>query len=145
METKNIGIKVKQPSKTCEDKKCPFHGNVKLRKRIFTGVIIAKDTHKTATVEWTYKLFIPKYERHETRRTRVHVHNPPCIDAKIGDVVRIAQTRPLSKTKNFVIIKDIGKERGFAAQLEAEEEAKAVIEKKEKKEKESEEAKEEGK
>jgi small subunit ribosomal protein S17 len=34
----------------------------------------------------------------------MHAHNPPCINAKEGDVVKIAECRPLSKTKKFVVI-----------------------------------------
>ena len=131
--TKKMKENKKAPKKECEDKKCPFHGNTVLRGRTFVGVIMKKDTHKTATVEWYYKLFVPKYERYETRRTRIHVHNPPCIDANIGDRVKVAEARPISKTKNFVIIENLGKEKGFEEKLEAEEEAKEVIEKKERK------------
>jgi small subunit ribosomal protein S17 len=43
------------------------------------------------------------------RRTRVKAHNPESIDAKEGDTVRIAETRPLSKTKNFVVIEIVKK------------------------------------
>ena len=120
---KNIGIKVNAPKKECKDSKCPFHGNLKPRGRTFTGVVLAKDTHRTATIEWTYSIFIPKYERSETRRTKIHVHNPPCIDANVGDIVRVAETRPLSKTKNFVIIENLGKKKGFIEELAAREEA----------------------
>ena len=134
VEAKNIGIEVKAPKETCEDKKCPFHGNIKLRGRTFTGVIVAKDTHKTATVQWSYKVSVPKYERTEARRTKVHAHNPSCINANVGDVVKIAETRPLSKTKNFVIIENYGKEKGFEEKLEAMEEAQEIIDKKERKE-----------
>ena len=115
----------------CEDKKCPFHGNVKPRGRVLKGTVLAKDTHRTATIERRYSIFIPKYERSETRISKIHVHNPSCIDAEIGDIVLIAETRPLSKTKNFVIIKKIGKEKGFAVKLEAREEAKVEEKKKE--------------
>ncbi len=45
-----------------------------------------------------------RYERYEKRRTRVAAHNPPCINAKEGDKVVIAECRPLSRTKKFVII-----------------------------------------
>jgi len=38
------------------------------------------------------------------KRSRVAAHNPVCINAKIGDKVRIAECRPISKTKAFVII-----------------------------------------
>ena len=59
-ESKNIGIKVKKPGKACTDKKCPFHGEIGLRGKMFTGVVLARDTHGSATVEWTYTIFIPK-------------------------------------------------------------------------------------
>jgi len=121
---RTIGIKVKMPSKQCNDKKCPFHGNLNIRGRTFTGVIIKKDVHKTATVEWNRKIKIPKYERYEKKRTKIHVHNPPCIDAKEGNKVMIAECKPISKTKNFVIIEDLGKQFGFEQIEEAREEAK---------------------
>jgi small subunit ribosomal protein S17 len=130
-ESKNIGIDVKKPGKSCTDKKCPFHGEITLRGKMFTGVVLARDTHRSATVEWTYTIFIPKFERSETRRTKIHVHNPPCIDAEIGDIVKIAETKPLSKTKNFVIIENLGKEKGFIEKMAARQEAK-VKEKEEK-------------
>ena len=88
----------------CDDKKCPFHGKVTLHGRRFSGKVISKDAHKTATVMWYRKVYIPKYERRMTKRTKLRVHNPPCINADIGDDVIIAETRPLSKTKHFVII-----------------------------------------
>lgn len=121
---KNIGISAKAPEKTCTDKKCPFHGGLKLRGRIFTGVVLAKDTHRTATIEWSYSVLVPKYERREPRRTKIRVHNPPCIDANIGDMVRVSETKPLSKTKNFVIIENLGKKKGFIEEMEAREESK---------------------
>jgi len=136
---KNIGIKVKQPGIECNDKKCPFHGNLAVRGRGFVGTIIKKDLHGTATIEWTYKHLIPKYERKETRRTRLHVHNPKCINAEVGDIVRIMQTKPISKTKNFVVIENLGKEKGFAERMAAKGEAKF----KEKEKKEEAETKEE--
>ena len=103
-QAKNIGIKVKAPEQKCSDSKCPFHGKIKVRGRTFIGEVIKKDLNKTATVEWSTTFDIPKYERSETRKTKVRVHNPQCINAQINDKVKIAETRPLSKTKHFVII-----------------------------------------
>jgi len=91
----------------CTDKKCPFHSNIKLHGRTFTGKIIKADTHRTATIEFPRYIYLKKYERYEKRRTRVHVHNPLCINAKKGDSVIANECRPLSKTKNFVITKII--------------------------------------
>jgi len=124
----------------CGDKKCPFHGNLKCRGRTFTGTVVSAKMHKTVTVEWSWKYFLPKYERYERRRTKIKAHNPKCIDAKEGDIVRISECRPLSKTKNFVVIEKTGKEKGFKEKTEAMTESKHK-KKEEKKEERAEEAK----
>lgn len=108
MQTRNVGVNVAQPKNTCEnDKKCPFHGSIPLRKRSYVAKVISCKMPKNAMVEWEWNRFLPKYERYEKRRTRIMVHNPACIDAKPGDTVRIFETRKLSKTKNFVIVEKI--------------------------------------
>lgn len=99
-----IGIDIVPPKETCKDKKCPYHGNLKPRGRLFVGKVVGGDTHRTVNIEWPRLLFIKKYERYEKRRTRVKAHNPSCINAKVGDTVKIAETRPMSKTKNFVVL-----------------------------------------
>ncbi|MBD3249683.1 30S ribosomal protein S17 [Candidatus Woesearchaeota archaeon] len=131
---KNIGIKVPFPKNSCKDPLCPFHGRLKLRGRTFVGTVIRGAMQKTATIGWEYPFFLPKFERSETRKTKIHAHNPECIDADIGDKVKVAECRQLSKTKSFVIIQNLGKEKGFIEKLEAEEEAQEVIDKKETKE-----------
>jgi small subunit ribosomal protein S17 len=45
-----------------------------------------------------------KYERFEKRQSKIHAHNPPCLEAKAGDRVKIAECRPLSKTKSYVVV-----------------------------------------
>lgn len=109
-EIKNIGIEVKAPEKKCTDKNCIHHGSLKIRGRLFTGTVISDRMQKTVTVEWPVKKFNKKYERFELRRSRVKAHNPECIDAKIGDSVKIMETRPLAKTKNFVVVEKITKQ-----------------------------------
>jgi small subunit ribosomal protein S17 len=110
-EMKNIGIETAKPGKTPKtfDSKDPFYGSTKVRGRIFTGTVVSSKMQKTVTVEWPRRKYNPKYERFEMRRTRVKAHNPESIDARDGDIVRIAETRPLSKTKNFVVIEIIKK------------------------------------
>lgn len=103
---RNIGINTKKPEivPNSKDNNDPYFGNIRLRGRIFTGVVVSDKMMKTAVVEWPRRKYNRKYERFEVRRTRVKAHNPESISAKTGDTVRIAETRPISKTKNFVII-----------------------------------------
>lgn len=93
----------------CGDRNCPIHGDLKTRGRIFVATVMKSGSQKTSTVALERSHYIPKYERYEKRRTKLHVHNPPCINAKAGDVVNIAECRPLSKTKKFVITEKVGK------------------------------------
>jgi len=79
------------------------------RGRILVGKVIKKDISKTATVQVEHTHFIRKYERQETRRSKIRVHNPENIKAKIGDKVKIQETRPISKTKHFIITEIIKK------------------------------------
>lgn len=109
MKPKNIGLEITPPKSICEDMKCPYHGSLKLRGRSMNGKIIKKDTHRTVTVEFPWTHYIPKYERFEKKRTRIKCHNPPCINAEIGDEVTIVECRKISKTKSFVVVGVIGK------------------------------------
>ena len=93
----------------CTDPHCAAHNHVMVRGRLFTGVVVEAKAQKTATVEWTRRRYIPKFERYEVRRSRIHAHNPACIDAKPGDRVELGETRKLSKTKSFAVIERVMK------------------------------------
>lgn len=110
MKKKNVGIKVNEPKEACDDANCPFHGNLVVKGKKFTGVVVKSKAAKTAVVEWTRTKFVSKYERYEKARTKVQVHNPPCINAEAGEVVNIMECRPLSKTKTMVIVEKMGKD-----------------------------------
>jgi small subunit ribosomal protein S17 len=135
MKAKNIGKGVKAPKKECKDNDCPFHGTLKARGRVFVGTVLAAKMHKTATIEWIRRVMIPKYERYAKKRTRIKARNPGCIKAKEGDVVKIMECRPLSKTVNFVIVEKLGKEKGFIQRMELLEEGKKKMKEKEAEEK----------
>jgi small subunit ribosomal protein S17 len=101
---RNVGVDVKPPDKTCDDPNCCWHGTLSIRGKILEGVVVSARAAKTAIVERRYLHFIPKYERYERRKSRIAVHNPECVAAREGDKVWIAECRPLSKTKHFVIL-----------------------------------------
>ncbi|MBW2998522.1 30S ribosomal protein S17 [Candidatus Woesearchaeota archaeon] len=115
---------IKAPAEECGDKKCPFHGTLNVKKKSFTGVVVSAKMHNTVAVEWSRRVYIPKYERYLNKRTKILVHNPECIDTKEGDIVKIFRTRPLSKLVNFVVVENLGSEKNFLLKKEAQEEAK---------------------
>ena len=100
----NIGIDIQGPDKTCEDKKCPYHGNLKVSGNIIEGVVISNSMMNTAVVKREYSRHVPKYERYEKRISKFHIHIPPCFEVKKGDKVKFMQCRPISKTVSHVII-----------------------------------------
>ena len=126
IESKGIGIVLEIPKQKCNDVKCPFHGNLSVRGRKFTGIVVSTKMRKTAVIEFNRLHFLKKYERYEKRRTKLKIHNPECINAKDGDIVRVMECRPLSKTKNFVVIEKMGIERGFKDKMEARESGKVM-------------------
>lgn len=104
---------IRSPDRPCQDAKCPFHGILKVKKEFIQGRLIKKDVYHSATIEWQRPYFVPKYERYEVRRYRLRVHNPACLDAGPGDEVLAARTRPLSKTKNYVLLQILAKRSGM--------------------------------
>jgi small subunit ribosomal protein S17 len=114
MKVRKEVLGVKAPEKAFDTsyhhKNCPFTGSLAVKKETLSGTVIKKDTNKSATIEWQSTRFVPKYERYEVRRSRLRVHNPPCLDAQVGQKVLVARTRPLSKTKNHVILKVFNEE-----------------------------------
>ena len=104
---------------------------IRTRGRTFTGVVVDAKMQNTATVEWPRRKYVKKYERYETSRTRIKAHNPQNIDAKKGDIVKIVECRPISKTKHFMIVEKVGREKLFEAKQALMEESKVKQEKKE--------------
>jgi small subunit ribosomal protein S17 len=101
---RDIGLDVRAPDKACDDPKCPFHGNLSVRGQVFSCIVVSDKMDSTVVVLREFEKKIPKFERFEKRKSKIHAHNPSCIDAKVGDKVRIAECRPLSKTKSFVVV-----------------------------------------
>ena len=87
----------------CTDKKCAIHGQIKTRGNTFTGEVVSAKADKTVTLQRTITHYIPKYERYRKVRSKIAAHNPACMNADVGDLIKIEETRKLSKTKNFVI------------------------------------------
>jgi len=101
---KNIGLNVPVPEKECNDVNCPFHGNLPVRGQVITGKVVSDRMQGSVVVARDYLHYVKKYKRYEKRSSKLHAHNPPCLGAKVGDTVKIAECRPISKTKTFVVV-----------------------------------------
>lgn len=106
-KVRDIGYDAKPPEGSCQDEDCPWHGTLPIRGKILEGIVVSDKMQGTVVVRRDYLHYVPKYERYERRHSRISVHNPRCIDAKRGDRVRIAECRPLSKTKHFVVMEKV--------------------------------------
>ncbi len=101
---KDIGIPISPPEKECKDPRCAWHGSLPVRGRVFRGEVKSSKSHNTVIVEWGFNRFIRKYERYQRQKSRVTAHNPSCMRAREGDLVVVAECRPISKTKHFVVV-----------------------------------------
>ncbi len=98
------GLEVVAPKKKCQDDRCPFHGNIKVRGRLLNGKVVSTAGKTFVVVEMEYLHMVPKFNRGERRRSRVSAHVPPCIEVQGGDSVTLGECRPLSKTISFVVV-----------------------------------------
>ena len=64
------------------------------------GVVISDARDKTITVEVSDVTRHPRYGKTMPRRKKYHAHDE-ANDARIGDTVRIVETRPVSKSKRW--------------------------------------------
>ena len=84
---------------------CPIHGSLKTRGMVFEGVVTSAKPAKTVVIELQYIRRMPKYERYEKRRSKIHAHVPECMHVREGDVVQAVECRKISKTKSHVVMK----------------------------------------
>ena len=99
---------VEAPQKECEDPECPFHGTLSVRGRVLEGIVVKDRMQRTVVIRRDYNQYMPKYLRYERRHGHIAAHNPPCLDAKVGEKVKIVECRPLSKSVSFVVIEKSG-------------------------------------
>lgn len=79
--------------------------------RTLIGEVTGDKRDKTCTVEVSFQQRHAKYGKYLARASRFHVHDPENT-AKVGDRVEIANTRPVSKTKSWRLVKVITQSEG---------------------------------
>ncbi len=93
----------------CMDKKCYIHGTVRVRGAVITGKIISTKAKNTVVIERSVTKYLSKYKRWAKGRSHIMAHNPLCINAATGDIVKIGETRKISKRKAWTVIEIIKK------------------------------------
>ena len=68
-----------------------------------TGTVVSDRMHKSVVVALVRRVTHELYGKQSTRTKRVVAHDEK-NEAHVGDVVRIAETRPLSKTKRWRVV-----------------------------------------
>lgn len=74
------------------------------KRKTFEGVVVSDKMNKTRTVRVERRVPHPEYDKVVTRMKKFHVHDEENTSHE-GDLVEIASTRPLSKTKRWRLVR----------------------------------------
>ena len=79
--------------------------NIRGARKVRKGIVVKKSGAKTVKVAVSYREIHPVYGKVIIRRKKYHAHDE-ADTAKVGDAVTIMETRPLSATKRWRIVKE---------------------------------------
>jgi len=71
--------------------------------RTLVGKVVSNKMQKTVVVVIERTVKHPKYGKIMRRRTKLHAHDENQV-CKIGNTVKIRESRPLSKLKSWVLV-----------------------------------------
>lgn len=77
-------------------------------RRTVIGIVVSDKMDKTISVDVSRSIKHPVYKKFITRSKKVKAHDEENV-AKVGDKVLVMETRPLSKTKRFRLVKVLEK------------------------------------
>ncbi len=80
------------------------------KRKELQGVVVSNKMDKTVVVRVDRKVPHPLYGKHITKSKKYHAHDPN-NECQEGDIVIIRETRPLSKTKRWVVVKILGRKQ----------------------------------
>ena len=72
-------------------------------RKVFTGTVVSDKMEKTIVVSVDTFGVHKIYKKRVKKSTKFHVHDENNT-AKVGDVVKFMETRPLSKTKSYILV-----------------------------------------
>lgn len=83
---------------------------VRNRRKVREGTVTSVSMTKTAVVSVTERVRHPRYGKTVQRTKKLHVHDEN-DDARMGDRVRVTETRPLSRTKRWRLVEIVERAR----------------------------------
>ncbi len=81
------------------------------KSKVEQGLVVSRSGDKSIKVEIDYITQHPKYGKYIRRSTRLGVHDAS-NQVTVGDLVEIAECRPMSKTKSYRLVRVIKKGSG---------------------------------
>ena len=78
-------------------------------KKILSGKVVAAKSNKTVVVEVTRRVKHQLYKKIIKRVKKYHAHDEKNI-LKIGDLVSIQESKPISKLKSWIVLENSSKE-----------------------------------
>jgi small subunit ribosomal protein S17 len=72
-------------------------------KKVLTGIVVSDKMQKTVVVEVERTMMHPVYKKFFKKHKKYHVHDDGSL-AKMGDLVKIVESKPLSKTKRWNLL-----------------------------------------
>jgi small subunit ribosomal protein S17 len=72
-------------------------------KKVYTGKVVSDKMDKTAVVTVTNLVQHPRYKKTVKKVSKFKAHDPE-NSARVGDTVKIIESRPLSKDKRWTIV-----------------------------------------
>ncbi|MFA5276085.1 MAG: 30S ribosomal protein S17 [Candidatus Omnitrophota bacterium] len=89
------------------------------QRREYTGTVVSDKMQKTVIVKIMHLSKHPKYAKIIRHYNKFKAHDEKS-EAKLGDTVLIAETRPLSKDKRFRVVKVVKKAKAANIALKEE-------------------------
>ncbi len=83
-------------------------GQGRNRRKVFVGIIVSDRMQKTVVVSVERFLRHPQYNKLVRRRTKVKAHDEE-QRCRVGDKVKIMETRPLSQDKRWRVVEILQK------------------------------------
>jgi small subunit ribosomal protein S17 len=79
------------------------HAPVAGARKVRQGIVVSNKAEKTITVRIDVARRHPRYEKIVRSSSTLHAHDEN-NDANEGDVVRVVESRPLSRTKRWTLV-----------------------------------------